>query len=96
MKADIEDLLGIKDNRPAINTNINREVEDLLRTRRPFARTANNTMTTNNNRVATANVQGESSNTVNKSREHSRSYRHKHTHRRVHTQAGSPVKTKHK
>jgi hypothetical protein len=96
LKTDIEDLLGIKANRPAINTNMSREVEDLLRARRPFYRPGNNNTTAgsnNDNRAGVVNAQEESSNTVNRNRgginrEHSRS--HRHGHHRVHS------RTKHK
>lgn len=39
LKADIEDLLGIRGNRPPIGTSLNREIDDLLRNNRPFAPT---------------------------------------------------------
>lgn len=87
LKADIEGLLGIKDNKPAINTSINREIEDLLGDKRPFHKLATNTNTNINNSkgARVINAQEESSNTTNRSKrninsEQSRRHRHGHHH----------------
>lgn len=92
LKAEIEGLLGIKGNKPTIGTSMNREIEDLLRTRRPFDRSAN---TSNNSaRPRVINVQEESSTSRNRNRgeghrEHSRNHSHRHGHHRTHSRSAS-------
>jgi hypothetical protein len=51
LKADIEDLMGIRGNKPTVTGNLNREVEDLLHRKRPFARPTNNPITNTDNNV---------------------------------------------
>jgi hypothetical protein len=93
---EIESLLGIRGNRPGIGSSMNREIEDILRTRRPFTRSANNTRGYENNANVT-NIQEESnkSPTNNKGKgkhidkddhnhSHSKSHKHKHSHHRSH------------
>jgi hypothetical protein len=62
LKTEIEGLLGIGGSRPPIGTNLNREIDDLLRNRRPFDRSANNGQGSN------VGVQEESSNSQNKNK----------------------------
>jgi hypothetical protein len=81
---EIESLLGIKGNRPAIGSNMNREIEDILRVRQPFARSANNTRV-HENGTNVINVQEESSNTPAKNKGKGKhidkdSHRHHHHH----------------
>jgi hypothetical protein len=42
LKADIEGLLGIRDENPAIGSNVTRGIEDMLRNRRPFDKPTKN------------------------------------------------------
>ena len=93
LKREIEDLLGIRGNKPAIKSNIHKEIEDVLHTKRPFVRSVNNTPTYENNSNV-INAQEESNNILIKDKgkgkdiykddDHyskSRSYRHSHHHK---------------
>jgi hypothetical protein len=66
LKAEIGDLLGIKGNKPAIGHSLNREIDDLIRNKRPFYKSGNNVTNNVHNNSSIINTQEESSNIANK------------------------------
>lgn len=93
---EIESLLGITGNKSTIGSTMNREIEDMLHTRRPLARSANS-RTVHENSPNVLNVQEESNNNPDNNREkgkrahkdghhhsHSKSHSHRHGHNHSH------------
>jgi hypothetical protein len=94
---EIENLLGIRGNKPVIGSNMHREIEDILHTGRSFTRSADNPTvhntqedpdnTSNNNKGKSKHVDKGKDVDKNGHRHrhhHSKSHSHKHTHHRSH------------
>ena len=90
LKNEIEGVLGFHENRPAIGRNMNKEIEDLLRTRRPFdndksTRPEVNKIdnsdainTNENKKYEDGNKNKNKSRHVHKKSSHKHSHRHRH------------------
>lgn len=81
IKLEIEGLLGINGNKPAIGPSVTREIEDMVRDRRPFNRTGNNP-TTNNSNINSSNTNEPQTSSI---KESSKNSGHKYSkHHRLH------------